>query len=313
MIATTLGASNTSATVTNSNAVTRPAFAPNLSLTATNNDVWDTTFLQDPEQLRRLQNLYQYGAQQIPAESLLCNYPIPERLQNQQQQGSSSQKQNQQAKRRYVRIVNVGSSYTSCIPGGPASSSNSIFLVGDDPDPAFLSYPNCIICAVPSKELSDFIKKSIKSLGLKIYKSTYTAEEEAFSDKFEYVPVILNPELKPNSELVADVQNGNRSWANPGLVEYRMIDWMSVVKNEVDPIPSDAKRIGSSAGYTVYIHPSAVNGECTSGDCHFSKFVLAVLAAVLKAYAEYRGVAATDQAAARRFECFQFHGSNSAR
>ena len=32
----------------------------------------------------------------------------------------------------------------------------------------------------------------------------------------------------------------------------------------------------------------------------------------LKAYAEHRGVAATDQAAARRFGCFQFHGSNSA-
>ena len=39
---------------------------------------WNVAPVQDPEQLRRLQLLYRYGAGRITALDLLCLYPVPE-------------------------------------------------------------------------------------------------------------------------------------------------------------------------------------------------------------------------------------------
>jgi hypothetical protein len=39
---------------------------------------WNVNPVQDPEQLRRLQLLYQYGAKLITAQRVLCLYPVPE-------------------------------------------------------------------------------------------------------------------------------------------------------------------------------------------------------------------------------------------
>ena len=39
---------------------------------------WNVNPVQDPEQLRRLQLLYEYGAGRIRAQDLLCYYPVPE-------------------------------------------------------------------------------------------------------------------------------------------------------------------------------------------------------------------------------------------
>ena len=77
-----------------------------------------------------------------------------------------------------------------------------------------------------------------------------------------------------------------------------MIDWLSVVKNGVDPIPDDAKRIGSSDGYTVYVHPVSVQDRHKNGDSHFSEFVLAIMAAVRQPQ-ELQTVGATPPPVAR--------------
>jgi hypothetical protein len=267
MIATTLSGSTTSATVTNSNAVTRPAATSGLSAIAQNTDTWDTTFLQDPEQLRRLQYLYQYGAHQIPLSNLLCTFPIPE---------TTGQKpQSQQIKRRYVRVLNVGPTFASPCPS--AAASNAVFLIGDDPDIAFLRYPNCILCAVPLAGWSDWFKQTVRTQRLKIYPNVYVGEPEQLSDKSEYVPTLINSDLLPNAVLMAPT-TGKRSWVSSA--QEQMIDWMSIVRDGGENIPNDAKRIGGLDGYSVYVYPVSPQGNEQSGDRHFSNFVLAILEAL---------------------------------
>ena len=180
MVATTIGSSNASATITNSTAVTRPAVTAGLSGTASNTDFWNTTFLQDPQQLRRLSYLYQYGASQLSSADLLCFYPIPEQSQNQQQQKSTSQQQQANgAKLRYVRVVAqpgpnpYALGIISCHPG-----TNTAVLVGDNPDPAFLHFPDCIICAIPNKRFEGIVKQTLKNNRMTISSNTYIESTE---------------------------------------------------------------------------------------------------------------------------------------
>jgi hypothetical protein len=282
MIATTIGSSNTSAAITDSTAVTRPAVAPSLSGTATNNDNWNTTFLQDPQQLRRLRLLYQYGAEQIGSEDLLCRYPVPEKPQAQQgsqsQSKSKSQQQSGGKKRRYVRVAGVrGGTIISCRPPNVA-------LVGDDPDPAFLNFPDCIICAFPNRHFDDLFKQNVKNKSVRIYKGAFVPEFEDYNDNFEYIEVVLNNRLAPNSLITSGASTGE--W-------NQKIDWLSILQNGV-AAPTDAKRIGTSDGYTVYVHPLSIPNVATfsrfnvttpvafTGEEHFSEYVLAIMEALLQ-------------------------------
>jgi hypothetical protein len=271
MIATTIGSSTTSPTITDSNAVTRPAVSAGLSATASNNDTWNTTFLQDPEQLRRLRYLYQYGAGQITASTLLCEYPVPQLTQNQQQQANGT-------KRRYVRVYAVsGSRLISC--GSVAA------LAGADPNPAFLNFPDCIICAVPDKGLNIIIKKILSKRVMTIQRGGFIPDTEDYNDKFEYVAVILNPNLMPNSLL-------SGGFLPPRTLQTdQRIDWLSVVQNGVDPAPNEAKRVGSSDGYAVYVYPLSGDTHVITGQAHFSEFVLAIMEA-LQEPAEFAKVGA---------------------
>jgi hypothetical protein len=258
--------------------MTRPAMTLGVSGNVQNQDSWNATFIQDPEQLQRLRLLYQYGAHQISAFDLLCSYPVPQRANQQQANG---------VKRRYVRVVVSGSRASSC---HPEYGLNNAFLVGEDPDPAFLAYPNCIICAHASTEFDDLFKKIASAKGFKIWKGEYSGESEDFDDKNQYVGVVLNGDLWPNSVLRVIQVVEKTSWATIPRDESQMIDWMSVVKDGVDPIPDNAKRVGGSNGYTVYIHPLSIQplptGAVPRGvpitkalpaDLHFSAFVLAIM------------------------------------
>jgi hypothetical protein len=361
-IATTIGTTSTSATVTNSTITTRPATTTSLSATATNTDYWNTSFLQDPEQLRRLSLLYQYGAGQITAAHLLCTYPIPEKSQNQKNltldpltlsepisdvdysgnvwatggtvpytyllsagslppglqldkntgaitgkatgggaftitvsdalgaTGSRTYtvnlrvpktpdpgapkapaKQQGNGTKRYVRVAAQDGRTQTVLPG----CAHSMTLV-ESPDPAFLHFPACIICEIDDPILQSYLKSTLESLdkkGLPIYKSSYSLDREKYNEQFTYVPVILNPRLLPNSVILT----GQLLPQNP--IPNLTIDWLYVVKDGVESIRNDAKRIGSSDGYTVYVHP-VTSDDTISGERHFSEFVLAVLEAV---------------------------------
>jgi hypothetical protein len=280
-IATTVAATNTS--LSNTNAVTRSGFSPTVTGTASNTDSWTVDLLQDPEQLRRLRLLYQYGAGQINAADLTCKYPIPEKASEKQQtasQPSSSSTQPNAKKRRYVRVVGKPGSIEAYI----GCRHPNVVLVGEDPDPAFLNFPDCIICAFPNTNFDQPFRQYAKGHRPKIFIDDFVPETEAFNDNYEYVPVVLNNRLAPNATLVANASNE----------DYRKnIDWLSVVKNGTESIPEDARRIGSWDGYSVFSYPVSVQitGELT-GDEHFSEFILAVMEAILQP-AELQKVGAT--------------------
>ena len=258
----TLGTTSATPVVTDSSGVTRPATTTSLSATATNMDSWNASFLQDPEQLRRLSLLYQYGADQIGAGQLLCVYPVPEKPQ------TSSQGTSAVGKTRYVRVPGVSGSGVSnlCARGG-----TTLTLVGDDPDPAFLYFPDCIICAVQNPPLEADLKTTLKNTKT-IFKNSYLLDQELYSPNNTYVPVILNPALLPDSLSLGGFPPNTRQ-------PDQHIDWLSVVKDGVDPVPADAKRIGGSGRYTVYIHPGTSEIRVPP-ERHFSEFVLAILEAV---------------------------------
>jgi hypothetical protein len=292
----TIGTSSTSTTITGSNAVTRPATTTSLSGNVSSTDSWITSFLQDPQQLRRLSYLYQYGASQLSSADLLCRYPIPEQSKNQQQQNSIGQQPASGPKLRYVRVVAqpgpnpYALGIISCHPG-----SNVAVLVGNNPDPAFLHFPDCIICAIPDKRFDAIVKQTIKNSRMTISSDPYISATEDYNDTFEYVPVILNPGLAPNSQLLL----GAPPITSQASKFAQKVDWLSIVKNGVDPIPNEAKRIGGSDGYTVYIHPLSVQSisprpqaSPKTGDEHFSEFVLAIMEA-LRQPAELQTVGAT--------------------
>jgi hypothetical protein len=237
----------------------------NVGGSVTDTDTWDTIFLQDPQQYRRLRLLYQYGAHQISWGDLACQYPIPE----------LPAQQSTTPTRRYVRVLGQGAKeFIGCRPP-------NVVLVGDNPDPAFLSFPNCIICAFPNASFDDAFKKYLKNHpNVKISKDAYSEQFgfssiEDNSDQYEYVPVVLNDRLAPNSALLSPTASIEQ-W-------HQKIDWLSVIQDGVDAIPDNARRVGGWGGYTVYVYPLSVQSDnAFTGNEHFSEFVLAVMEAVLQ-------------------------------
>jgi hypothetical protein len=136
----------------------------NVGGSVTDTDTWDTIFLQDPQQYRRLRLLYQYGAHQISWGDLACQYPIPE----------LPAQQSTTPTRRYVRVLGQGAKeFIGCRPP-------NVVLVGDNPDPAFLSFPNCIICAFPNASFDDAFKKYLKNHPNVKSPRTHTPNNSAF-------------------------------------------------------------------------------------------------------------------------------------
>jgi hypothetical protein len=262
-LGSSISATTGSASATRGSSWSQSGAGGSLGGSFSNTDSWDITYLQDPQQYRRLRLLYQYGAHQISWRDLTCQYPIPE-LSSQPDSGQSI---------RYVRILGQGEKeFIGCRP--PA-----VVLAGDNPDPAFLSFPDCVVCAFPNTNFDAAFKKYIKAHpNVKIYKGTYSGQfglpaSEDYSDKYQYVPVVLNNRLAPNSALLSPTAR-IAQWEEK-------IDWLSVVKDGIDAIPDSARRVGGWGGYTVYVHPLSVQSDnAFTGDEHFSEFVLAVMQAV---------------------------------
>ena len=258
---------------------------------------WNIAPVQDPEQLRRLQLLYQYGAGRIEAGDLLCLYPVPELAEKATapanksdlqtladaikraeesrdpttQEGDSQQTKKQDPKKRDPDNPNTtppsgkkmlyirGEFPYACnnIAVAPVKAPKWMF-VGPNPDIAFLKPPGCILCAFPNKRFQTGIK-----LGDQIYPDRYSdlGIQPAEPNKYDYVPVVLNDYLIPG--------NSNYDYYN----RLGRIDWLFVLPEGTDPpLVKDARRVGSSQGYAVY----------TSDPRKFSEFVLAVIEATLQ-------------------------------
>lgn len=80
-VATQVIAATGATTTTTTNAGPTLRTSPSVGVTglAEDTSTWNVSPIQDPEQLIRLQLLYQYGVGKIFANELLCLYPIPEK------------------------------------------------------------------------------------------------------------------------------------------------------------------------------------------------------------------------------------------
>jgi hypothetical protein len=275
-------------TTTTINTADRPNVGAGISGTVEDVENWNVVPVQDPDQLRRLRLVYQYGAHQITAKDLLCHYPIPEipekaetksdlqiladalkaaaapdmsdkppvtsRAYNKPVASQDADKKKQKKKRVYIRgefeylCVNI-----AFAPSRPVKW----ILIGTNPDPAFLTPPGCVLCAYPNKEFAARFK-----FGDKIYESRTSDDTiDVDPDQYQYVPVVVNDSLIPISH---------------EKYHYRerqgFINWLFVVRDGEEAPPEGGRRIGSSNGYTVY----------TTHEQNFSEFALAVTEATLQ-------------------------------
>jgi hypothetical protein len=249
---------------------------------------WNIYPVIDPEQLRRLQVLYQYGAGYITAQDVLCLYPVPQLPEKTQENKSdlqtladailrvkekpdqdrnkpdtSAPKTDAEKPKLYIRGEFPNACYNFAKRRRKPAER---MFVGTHPDPAFLKPPGCILCAFPNESF----KYSVQQ-GQIIYPDRYSdLTETVDTNKYLYVPVVLNDDLIPD--------NPDPEWKGLCRREdyYRCrggkIDWLFVVKDGQESSSKNARRVGSSHGYTVY----------TTDDRKFSEFVLAVTEATLQ-------------------------------
>ncbi|MGO8952425.1 MAG: hypothetical protein ACLP1W_14690 [Rhodomicrobium sp.] len=257
-IASVLGGATTKTSIDTKNT---PNSGATLSGLVEDTENWNLSPLQDPEQLRRLRLLYQYGAKKITQWELLCEYPIPQIPEKTESAAAgTASKTNAKAPAPKKPIIYIRgdrpercNNISTSIEANAEGRSVDWVKVGTDPDPAFLNSPGCILCAWPN----DIVKRRLKR-GAHIYDNTISPKYKAYNpSKYEYIPVVLNDNLLPVHYNTGEVY----------------IDWLFVVKDGVDPIPAgNPRRIGSSNGYTVY----------STDDRKFSEFVLAISEATLQ-------------------------------
>jgi hypothetical protein len=248
-------------TAMNTGADQRVASTAGVSGLLQDTENWNVYPVQDPEQLRRLQLLYQYGAHQIDAGYVLCHYPIPELP---ERTTSTNSVRNPDApssarRMRYIRGEFPGACNNIALE---TIAPVKWMFVGPSPDPAFLKPPSCILCAFPNTKFQSTIKE-----GDPIYPDRYSNVEVKKADprKYLYVPVVLNDFLIPGKPLQYDYHDYQHRTGK--------IDWLYVLPDGGDRSPPEhAKRVGSSRGYTVY----------TIDERRFSEFVLAVVEATLQ-------------------------------
>ena len=164
-IGATIAAAHTVAqSVTNSTTKTAPNQSATISLTAENTSTWNASPIQDPEALKRLQLLYQYGTKYISARDFTCAYPIPRKpektdqksdlqviadlLKNTQSSDRSKLKLDKSnSKEVFVYVIGVpcyGSKVGVINPNEPGGSW--IAAAENNPDLAFLTHPVCVLC-----------------------------------------------------------------------------------------------------------------------------------------------------------------------
>jgi hypothetical protein len=134
-------------------------------------------------------------------------------------------------------------------------------LVGEDPDPAFMTYPNCVLCAFPDDNQT--LKAMIEKNPI-IYKNRVSGTTEKYMPNYIYVPAYVH------DALLSDSLNDDP------------INWMDVLKDG-EPAPPDSRLVGSANGYSVYIHPlTPTKRGGFNAEWHFSQFVMAITDATLQ-------------------------------
>lgn len=277
-----------------------PNAAASVSSTVEDTENWNVVPVQDPDQLRRLRLLYQYGAGQIDAIDLLCLYPIPEIPEKPEAAKSDLQTLADALKaaspaakadappasgdppaahEQNTAVHETKAADATTKKAAPAKKKVYVrgrgtgncyhvtlkrtvkyVLIGPNPDPAFVQPPGCVLCAYPDKKFNDSIRTEKN-----IYESRTSQDTvDANPLKNEYVPVIVNRYLIPNGD------------------EDGPIDWLTVVKDDAESSPAKGYRVGSSNGYTVY----------TTSPQNFSEFVLAIQEATLQSPELQKTVAA---------------------
>ena len=153
--ATTTLATSTSNTLTKTFTGNRTNAGLSLAGTDQWTQTWGVSPLTDPDQLRRLRVLYQFGAGYLTREELLCNYPLIQKKDNSSQTGST-------APVSVTYPTTDGKTATVQVGAPPAEKKDKTIYklickgheLEFEPDPAFLNPPSCVICADPSRAYS---------------------------------------------------------------------------------------------------------------------------------------------------------------
>jgi hypothetical protein len=154
----------TAATVSKSLANTSTRTQTNATATLNGTDQWTQTWgispLTDPDQLRRLRVLYQFGAGHMSRQELLCNYPIVGNKAGASSTGGASTTSANSSQSPSANLASAityptkdGKTFTISF-GGPPQAKKRFWIRGcktewleiTSPDPAFLNPPSCVIC-----------------------------------------------------------------------------------------------------------------------------------------------------------------------
>jgi hypothetical protein len=245
-----------------------------LGATIEDTSTWNVSPIQDPEQLKRLQLLYQYGAGKITASDLLCLYPIPEKPEaGEPAKGDPKVKKPPSPKKYYIRAQYAE---TCKNVSGNTEFFAPRMLLGTNPDIAFMLPPVCILCAYPTRQWESDFKQYCGKAHCHIYVDRNSDEQIGFDPKAHYIPVVLNDQLAPigPDSCTGDGPGGGGPGPDGGFhLEERSklyIDWLFV--DPLGPLPEGRTLIGISGGYMV------------STTCYqnFSQFVLAIRGAELQ-------------------------------
>jgi len=280
-------------TTTGINTSNLPNASAGVSGTVEDTENWNVVPVQDPEQLRRLRSLYQYGTRQIRAIDLLCDYPIPEIPDKAQANGGKSDLQIlADALKTASAPAKPGTSpdptkpkvqQTATTSSGDGTSGTDDKADDTDKKPKrfymrgadtfsclnrILNKPVKYVLIGPNPDpafmkppgcvLCAYPNKKFRDSLVNaepIYESRTSDSTIPVKPKVEYVPVIVNLGLMPK---YSDY-NGR-------------IDWLFVIKDGEESPPKGSHRVGSSGGYAVY----------TTDDEYFSEFVLAIQEATLQ-------------------------------
>jgi hypothetical protein len=280
-----------------------PNASASVSSTVEDTENWNVVPVQDPDQLRRLRLLYQYGARQIEAVDLLCLYPIPEIP----EKSGTDSKSDLQILADALRAASTPpkadappaagaappaaqeqgtADHQTADHNAPAAAGTTpkktVYLRGRGVDTCYNVIlkrapkytllgpkPDPAFVQPPGCVICAYPDKKFNAYfrkGDKIYDSrTSDGTIDVDPAKNEYVPAIINRYLIPDG------------------YQYGWIDWLAVVKDdEQSPLPGESHRVGSSNGNTIY----------TNNPQKFSEFVLAIQEATLQSPELQKTVAA---------------------
>jgi hypothetical protein len=298
------------------NATTRTRLTPNGSVGASFGDQWSQNWtmtpLEDPDQLRRLRALYQFGAGVITdRNAFACEYPLV------QSQGSGGATSGQQVNV-YVNGANATvndasnkSAKTVTYDYDPEIKCVSRLLIGT-PDPAFLKPPGCIICDLTVERMprSQSGQTNLKFTGT-THKGNFTIDQitpkldlsvvgapikgicipaaaivKAVSSDASIVISELSVCDAQANDLIITVTKKEQTTEKTHYLHvnpYLSNEWLWNLRN--GPVPPQSVLLGTYAGQDLYLAPHPNSRE------QFGDFLLFVLEATLQSTSAAGGAA----------------------